>query len=89
MNHPERIILIAVMAGIVSAGFTWFGWDLCQNIFAILRRRARANPPSPAKQTTQRDTKEKAPQKPATKREVNQKAAQKPPAQRKVNQKVG
>ena len=55
MNHPERVVLIAVMAGIVSAGFTWFGWELFQNIFAILRRRARANPPSNDAQTSQRD----------------------------------
>ncbi|HUW59673.1 MAG TPA: hypothetical protein VMZ06_01605 [Candidatus Bathyarchaeia archaeon] len=75
MNHPERIILIALMAGIVSAGFTWFGWELFQNIFAILRRRPRPNPPSPAEQKTQRNANEKTSQKPATKREVNQKGA--------------
>ncbi len=39
MIHPERIILIAIMAGAVAAGFTWFGWGLFQNIFAASRNR--------------------------------------------------
>ena len=89
MIHPERIVLIAVMAGIVSAGFTWFGWELFQNIFAVRRRRANTNPPPAAEQRPERNMAEKAGQKPATRRDVNEKAAQKPPARREVNQKVG
>ena len=58
MNHPERIILIAVMAGIVAAGFTWFGWELLQNIFAVRRRRGDTNPPA-ATPTPQRESGEK------------------------------
>ena len=73
MNHPERVILIALMTGIVSAGFTWFGWELFQNIFAVLRRRARATPPSSAEQTPQREAGGKPAQEPATQREVKQK----------------
>jgi len=73
MNHPERIILIAIMAGIVSAGFTWFGWELFQNIFAILRRRALRKTQAAAQQKPQRKTKQKPSQKPATQREGNQK----------------
>ena len=70
MIHPERIVLIAIMAGIVSAGFTWFGWELIQNIFAVLRRRPQT--PRAGEQKAQ-DAAEKARQKPAAPREVKQK----------------
>lgn len=73
MNHPERVILIALMTGIVSAGFTWFGWELCQNVFAILRRRALGKTQAAAQRTLQREADEKPAQKPAPQREVNQK----------------
>jgi len=42
MNYPERIIMIAVMTGVVAAGFTWFGWELVENLFALARRRKTA-----------------------------------------------
>ena len=71
MIHPERIILIAVMAGVVSAGFTWFGWELVQNIFAI--RRNRPAPAPVAEQTPPRGAAEKTAEKPAPKREAKQK----------------
>jgi hypothetical protein len=77
MMHPERIVLIAAMSGIVSAGLTWFGWELFQNIFAI--RERRANMPPAEKQTPQRNMAQKGGQKPGQKRAVP----------REVKQKVG
>ena len=73
MNHPERVILIALMAGIVSAGFTWFGWELFQNILAVLRRRALHKTQAAAQQKPEREAREKPAQKPAPPRKVNQK----------------
>ncbi|MCX5770740.1 MAG: hypothetical protein NTZ09_10775 [Candidatus Hydrogenedentes bacterium] len=87
MMHPERIVLIAAMSGIVSAGLTWFGWELFQNIFAI--RERRANMPPADEQTPQRNMAQKTAQKTATKREVSEKPGQKRAAQPKVKRKVG
>ncbi|HIJ73448.1 MAG TPA: hypothetical protein HPP83_05030 [Candidatus Hydrogenedentes bacterium] len=40
------ILVLSAMAGAVAAAFVWFGWDLCENVFAIFieRRRAKAAP---------------------------------------------
>jgi hypothetical protein len=65
------MVLIAIMAGVISAGFTWFGWELFQNVFAI-RRRAKAA--RAAEQAPQPDAEEKATEKPAAP-EVKQKRA--------------
>lgn len=53
MNYPERIIVIAIMAGVVAAGFTWFGWELIENLLALPRRRKetpRETAPNPPPQ---------------------------------------
>ena len=88
MMHPERVVLIAVMAGIVSAGFTWFGWGLFQNVFADRRRRAITNPSSTAEQAPESGVPEKTPQQTAARREAGERPAEKPPAERKASEKL-
>lgn len=38
MINPDRIVILAIMVGIVTAGFTWFGWELCENVFTLIGR---------------------------------------------------
>ena len=48
------MIIISVLVGLVAGGFSWFGWELVQNLRAMLRGRAarKTMPPESAHEPT-------------------------------------
>ncbi|MBI5092180.1 MAG: hypothetical protein HZB26_06995 [Candidatus Hydrogenedentes bacterium] len=40
-----KIVIIALIAGLVGAGFVWFSWSLFENVLAGVKRK---KPPKPA-----------------------------------------
>lgn len=38
------IILLSLMAGCVTIGFVWFGWNLCENLVVWLHLMFRKKP---------------------------------------------